>query len=455
MLKQSKISTMPSQSDVFNLAWPLALKAVMLHGIILIDAYLVSALGEEALAAMGIAGSLSGLLLGVNFAFSSATQIRIAQAFGSADAIALKTGFFCGLFINLAATFLGLLVLFFVSGDVIRNFAHNAWIAEQAMAYLSVFTIVIVSQSINSSISSHFNGCGKSKVPFYGFLISVPLNIFLSIVLIQGLFGMPELGVMGAAMGSAISSVVQMLYLVIRFYQIDGAFIGVQGWLRGTFSNSTKRHLIFSLPIAATFVSSSLAQNICGLIYAKMDIYAFAAMTLITPWIVVAGTISISWSQATGIFIGQLLGKNSDSTEIDKFLSRSWRSGFVASGIVATGYLAVCLSSGWLYADIQDVTRAALLGFLPILLLLPFPKGSNAICGNTLRAGGDTVYVMKIFLWSQWAVRVPLTAILVLYLEVSVFWVFSMLLLEELVKFPAFHMRLFKGQWKKNLNAEG
>jgi Na+-driven multidrug efflux pump len=62
------------------MGWPLALKAFMLHGIIVVDAYLVSPLGEEALAAMGLAGAISGLLLGVLFAFSNATQIRIAQA---------------------------------------------------------------------------------------------------------------------------------------------------------------------------------------------------------------------------------------------------------------------------------------------------------------------------------------------------------------------------------------
>jgi putative MATE family efflux protein len=452
MSKYDKTTLIPTTQDVFNLAWPLALKAIMLHGIILIDAYLVSSLGEEALAATGVAGSICGILMGMNFAFSSATQIRIAQAFGSADPVALKTGFYCGLLINLSVTLVGLIILLFVSGDLVHYFSHTPWIAEQAMKYLSVFTIVIVCQSINGCLSSHFNGCGKSKVPFYGFLISVPLNIILSVIFIQGLLGFPAMGVQGAALGSAISSFVQLLYLTLRFYQIERAYVGVRGWLRGTLLASLYRHFVFSLPIAATFISSSLAQNVCGLIYAKMDVIAFAAITLVTPWIVVAGTIGISWAQATGIIIGQLLGKDIDGKEVDKFLSRSWRFGFVASSLVSVGYLAVCLLSVWLYAGLQDVTRAAFIGFLPILLLLPFPKGSNAICGNTLRAGGDTVYVMKIFLWSNWGVRVPLTAILVLYFDVSVFWVFSVLLLEELVKFPAFHMRLFKGHWKRNLN---
>jgi Na+-driven multidrug efflux pump len=50
------------------------------------------------------------------------------------------------------------------------------------------------------------------------------------------------------------------------------------------------------------------------------------------------------------------------------------------------------------------------MSFLPVLMLLPFPKVSNAICGNTLRSGGETVSVMLILVWSQWLFRVPTTA---------------------------------------------
>lgn len=66
--------------DVFTLAWPTMLKAIFLHGTVVIDAYLVSALGESALAAMGLATAIAGFILGAILAFSYAMQIRTAQA---------------------------------------------------------------------------------------------------------------------------------------------------------------------------------------------------------------------------------------------------------------------------------------------------------------------------------------------------------------------------------------
>ncbi len=87
-------------------------------------------------------------------------------------------------------------------------------------------------------------------------------------------------------------------------------------------------------------------------------------------------------------------------------------------------------------------------------VLMPLPKGSNAICGNTLRAGGDTVYVMHLFFWSQWLSRVPATALMVLYLDLSVTSVSALLLAEELVKFAPFQLRLYEGAWKRGAGAQ-
>lgn len=438
----------PTSRTVLALAWPMTLKSIILFGTVVIDAYLVSALGETALAAMGLAAAVAGFVLGGISAFSNAMQIRTAQAYGTSDPVALKSALASGLTISVSVGAVGLAVIFLFGNAILVRMAPSAEVAALAGRYLYIFTIVLLCETVGQTLSSYFNGCGRTRIPLYSFCLSLPVNVITSIILIHGYLGLPAFGVTGAAMGSAIAVALQVAFLVVHLLRHDGHLRQVAGWRQGIFSKTLKRHLGFSLPIAATFISATFAGRVCTLIYARLSLNEFAAMTLITPWIMVAGTIGMQWAQATGIIVAQLLGQQRPVEVLDRFLSSAWRGAFVAAAIVASLYAVVCLSANVLYSDLSPETRAVLLGFLPILVCLPFPKGSNAICGNTLRASGDTIYVMHVFLWSQWAFRVPAVAVAVLWLGLPAFWVLSLQLVEEFIKFPAFHRRLYQGRWK-------
>ena len=93
----------------------------------------------------------------------------------------------------------------------------------------------------------------------------------------------------------------------------------------------------------------------------------------------------------------------------------------------------------------------ALWSLLPILLIIPFVRTSNTMCGHVLRAGGEAPHVLKIHGFTQWLLTVPLTALFVLYFELPVVWIYSIILLEEIVKAAPFHFRMWSGVWKRSL----
>ncbi|WP_439137851.1 MATE family efflux transporter [Roseicyclus sp.] len=438
----------PGTRSVFDMAWPMMAKAMMLHGIVVIDTYLVSGLGEVALSAMGLAAAISGLVLGTILAFANAMQIRAAQAFGTGDAVFLRSTFAAGLATSLAVGVAGLCIILLAGRPLIGALAPSAEVAMLAFDYLSVFVLVILAEAVGQALTSFLNGCGNTRLPLYSYFVALPVNVGISVVLIHGLFGAPALGLVGAAVGSVLAALVQVGFLALRVRALSGAWRTARGWRNGGFAATWRRHLIFSLPIAATFISAVAATHVCALIYARLSLNEFAALTLILPWIVMAGTVGMSWAQATGIIVAQLLGQHRPPEVLERFLVGAWRAAFWAAALVAAVYLAVCVLANWLYPGLTLETRAIIASFLPILLLLPFPKGSNAICGNTLRASGDTVYVMHVFVWSQWLFKVPATALAVLYLNLPAVLVLSILLLDEFVKAPAFHLRLFRGDWK-------
>jgi len=238
-----------------------------------------------------------------------------------------------------------------------------------------------------------------------------------------------------------------LIYLAVMFYRSHGWFDDVTGWLHGSLKTATGRQFNFSWPIAATFISMTFANQAAMAIYSNLNVYQFAAITLIIPWVRIAGQLSYTWTQATGILVAQLLGKSLSSAALDEFLSRAWRGAFVAAAIVAVAYAVIVFATGRVYSDLADETRSALLSFLPVLLIVPFPRVSNALCGNVLRASGDTKTSMNIHLTSNWLLMVPLTAVFVLVFDLSVTWVFAIHLIEEFAKFPFFHRRIWSKEW--------
>jgi Na+-driven multidrug efflux pump len=439
----------PSTGEIFAMSWPMAMRAVMMFSIMIIDLYLVSSLGEEAVASIGIASVIAGTAMGINMAFANAMQIKSAQAFGTQDPVELKTAFFSGMIINLTLIGIAIFLILVFGRSLLDLMAHSPEIADNATSYLYVFVLVMLAEAVSSVFTSHFNGCGRTKLAFYSFLISAPVNVGSSIVLIFGLYGFPELGLAGAAWGSFLGALLRMIYLAAQFYKSHGVFQDVAGWLMGSLPKAARHQFAFSWPIAATFVSMTLANQVCAGIYSNMNVFEFAAMTLIMPWVRIAGQLSYTWTQATGIIVAQLLGKALRPAVLDEFLSRAWRWAFIAAGVTATAYAVIIFAPDWIYAELAVETRIALVSFLPVLLLVPFPRVSNAICGNVLRASGDTKSSMNIHIGANWLFMVPMTALFVLVLDLSVMWVFALFLAEELVKFPFFHRRIWSKEWHR------
>jgi len=322
--------------------------------------------------------------------------------------------------------------------------------AQRSNEYLRIFTGVIVAVSISQNITALSNATGNSKLPFYSNLLELPINAGISYLLIYGVWGFPEMGLAGAAWGSVIAVSTRALFLIGSLFVTKKTFLLIDGWLKHNFILTLRNHFKQAAPIAATFITMVMTMNVCMMLYARLGVNQFAALTLIFPWIRVAGHISTGWGQATGILIGQILGKKSSGL-LDEFVKRSWQFSFFLSLLVAILYTGMFFLFAIIYPELQQETIDALWLLMPVVVFIPFIRGSNIMCGNALRAGGEAPYAFKVHVYTQWLLTVPLTALCVFYLDVSVAWIYGVILLEEFVKSVPFHTRMLSGVWKRNL----
>src|SRR5213593_266753 len=203
--------------DLLHMSAFLAMSMVVQTLYLLADLYWVGRLGKEAIAAVGVAGNITMVVLALTQMLGVGTTTLISQAAGRKDQphaeLVFNQSFVMSILIALA---LG------VVGFIVRP-AYCDWLsadtetATLAKAYLLWFLPGLLLQFPLVALGSALRATGIIK-PAVGFQVfSVLLNIVLAPLLVFGIGPWPRLGVTGAALATFISILVADVLIVIYF----------------------------------------------------------------------------------------------------------------------------------------------------------------------------------------------------------------------------------------------
>jgi Na+-driven multidrug efflux pump len=421
----------------FSLAWPLALNGLLMQSMLLIDTFMVSPLGEVPLAAMGISGTILAVLLAIQMALANGSQLVLSRAVGSQSQTTLSKAFWAGLLINgsVATLFWTLLTLF--DQPLITALTDDSQLQIEIGHYLGISKYLVVLTAITQVMIALLNGLGKSKIPFKGFLIELPLNAGLSYCFIYGFsltnnLSMEGLGVQGAAIGSVVGISARLLYLAMAIKRSPDVSLS-RIVLNSAMLNNIKQHFHEIFPVAANVTILMLGANMYQLMYTQLDIYAYVAITLVAPWLRSGTQFVGSWSQSSAITISQAIGSK-NLTDLSKNVNISIDIAVGISIVVAGLFAVMSLVIANVYPHLEESTYIALAAIAPLYIILPIARGYNTVHGNILRALGKTKDVFRINFIGQWVISIPLCAVLVLVFDCSVFWAFAVQPFEEIIR---------------------
>ncbi|MBA3962877.1 MAG: MATE family efflux transporter [Chthoniobacterales bacterium] len=184
---------------------------------LLADLYWVGRLGKEAIAAVGVAGNLNMIVLGLTQMLGVGTTTLIAQAAGRKDQPRAELVFNQSLVMSLLVG-LGLGVVGFLLRIPYSNsLSADATTSTLAQSYLLWFIPSLVLQFPLVALGAALRATGIIK-PAVGIqVLSVALNMLLAPLLVFGLIGLPRLGVSGAALATFISVCVADVLMILYF----------------------------------------------------------------------------------------------------------------------------------------------------------------------------------------------------------------------------------------------
>ena len=431
------------------LAWPLAVNALLVQLMLMIDTFLVAPLGELPVAAMGIATTIVAFVLGIEIAIGNGIQLLVGRAFGCNNQAELAIAYWSGLLINISTSFVFLFILAFFGSELVALITDDPALAKLADTYISITKYIVLITAYTQVCSAFCNGSGKTKVPLKGFMIELPVNALLSYLLINGFSTYEGLGVEGAAWGSLLAVFLRAAFLYFALKRDDTVDLRYPKNRRLWAEIPPQYAEIY--PIAANFFVLSIGATVYQLLFAQLELFSFVAITLIFPWIRAGTQFPNAWAQASGISISQALGQR-QAGELKLFIASCTHVGTLLSVIIAGLFFILSQCLQFIYPDIEPDTQTALMIIAPLYIVLPIIRAYNTVAGNILRALGDSNLVLKIHFFTQWLISLPICALLVLQFDVSIFWAFAMIPIEELLKTLPFHH--FKWRYINRLDLE-
>ncbi|GAB1855680.1 MATE family efflux transporter [Flavobacteriaceae bacterium MHTCC 0001] len=178
------------------------------------DNIMVGQLGTAELAAVSLGNSFMFIAMSLGIGFSTAITPLIAEADAEQNFKAGKSYFKHGLFLCSVFGVLLFLVVF-VAKPLMNYMKQTEEVVQLAMPYLNLAAVSLIPLIVFQGFKQFGDGLSMTKYPMYATLLANIVNIALNYILIFGKFGMPELGIVGAAYGTLIARIVMVVYVWI------------------------------------------------------------------------------------------------------------------------------------------------------------------------------------------------------------------------------------------------
>ena len=178
----------------------------------LVDNIMVGQLGTAELAAVSLGNSFMFVAMSLGIGFSTAITPLVAEADGENNFEAGKSSFKHGLFLCCVLGVL-LFLMVFVAKPIMYAMNQPPEVVDLAMPYLSLVSVSLIPLVIFQAFKQFSDGLSLTRYPMYATIAANVVNIILNYIFIFGKFGMPALGVVGAAIGTLASRVIMVVYL--------------------------------------------------------------------------------------------------------------------------------------------------------------------------------------------------------------------------------------------------
>lgn len=442
---------------VLTLALPIAMQSLITIGVNMLDTIMVGRVGETELSATSLANQFisiyhifcMGLGMGASVLVSRYWGMREKEPEKSMDALKKTICIMIRLTVSLALVFA--LLTFFIPEYVMKMYTVEDGIISNGIVYLqySVATFFFLGLSLVCTIV--LRSVGQVHIPLFVSIGAFFVNLFANYSLIFGHFGMPRMGVAGAALATLIARIFEASVICGYLFFVDKKI----GFRLRNLTMKTRdllgEYIRISIPVLISDGILAIGNNTVAMVIGRLGENFVAANAITSVTQQMSSVMIQGICQAGGIVTGQTLGEGNREKAQEQgygFLGFGLALGLVSAAFI----LAVSGPIIRSYQVSEETARMTKELMESISLIIIFQATNSIMTKGVLRGGGDTKVLMladNIFLW---AISIPLGILAGFVLKLSPFWIYAGLKFDQIAKAVWCVLRLRSGKWIKKIN---
>lgn len=440
-------STRLRTASLFAITWPIFIEQLshILPG--MVDTFMVSHISDDAVAGLAVANQIVNFCI-ILFSFVAiGSAVVLTHYLGAGDRAGAERVAACAVGVNFWLGIVTSVVIWVFSSELLRMLHLPPQLMPYAQPFLALMGGTLFLESLNIAFGAVLRAHGHTRETMAIALGMNVLNLVLNVVLIFGLFGLPKLGVVGAALSTVISRAVAcaaMIWIVRRQLQLQVRL----RWLTDFSSATIGRILQIGLPAAGENLCWQASFMVITYFVGQMGVGPLATFSYAMQLSMVMMMLGLSIGIGTEIMIGHMVGAGQFDAAYRQLL-RSLRVGLAVTVVLTC--LVVVLAP-WLFGmfsqDPAIIAGGAVL--LRVSLLLEPGRTFNLVVINALRATGDARFPVLMGACSMWGIAVPLAWWLGLHLGWGLIGVWIAFTVDEWVRGLAMYWRWKSRVWEKH-----
>lgn len=437
-----------------KIAIPIAAQSVITTGVNLMDTIMLGTLGEQALSASSLATQFITLFTFLCMGISMGASVLTSRYWGAQNRQALCGTITVALRFTVAMSLVFTAINFFFPQQIMQLYTNETAVIEGGTTYLRWSTFTYLLMALSTVITNILRSANLAMIPLAASTISFFVNIVANYLFIFGKFGAPALGIAGAALGTVIARITEVVLIGGYFFVLDKR-IGyrLKDVLRSC-GNLVAEFLRVSVPVMLSDGLLGMGDNVLAMIMGRIG-SQFVAANAITTVVQRVSTIFITGIAFSGCFIiGQTLGEH----QMQKVKRQSNTLFLLGLGIGCCAAVIIQLiSTPVIHSyNIADETKEIAKQLMnAISLIIVFRSTNSILTKGILRGGGDTRFLLLADASTMWCLAIPLGYIAALVLRIEPFWIYLCLHSDQIVKAFWAVVRLRSGKWIKKIKGDG